>query len=71
MCYLWPKIGFLPTDDNDPENTQIAEYFLYEFIMNHSESIEELDLTEFKKAFMSKEEKEATGLEQKDKKIVV
>jgi len=49
---LWPKLGFLPIDEQNPGVALIAEFMLNELIFKKSKSLEELNLTQFKELFM-------------------
>lgn len=48
---LWPKLGFLPIDPNNPGVALIAEFMLNELILKNSESLEKLDLKHLKELF--------------------
>lgn len=48
---LWPKLGFLPIDPENPGVALVAEFMLNELILKNSESIDELDLTHLKELF--------------------
>jgi hypothetical protein len=41
---LWPKLGFLPIDTENPVIALIAEYMLNEIILKNSNSLEQLNL---------------------------
>ena len=48
---LWPKLGFLPIDDENPGIALIAEFMLNELILKNSESLEMLNLQHLKELF--------------------
>lgn len=48
---LWPKLGFLPIDQNNPGVALIAEFMLNELILKNSESLDKLDLKHLKELF--------------------
>ena len=48
---LWPKLGFLPIDPENPGVALIAEFMLNELILKNSESLEELNLQHLKELF--------------------
>lgn len=48
---LWPKLGFLPIDPNNPGVALIAEFMLNELILKNSDSLEKLDLKHLKELF--------------------
>jgi len=62
---LWPKLGFLPIDEQNPGVALIAEFMLNELIFKKSKSLEELNLTQFKELFMGGSE-ESEDPEQAD-----
>jgi len=48
---LWPKLGFLPIDPENPGVALVAEFMLNELILKNSESLEQLDLQHLKELF--------------------
>lgn len=48
---LWPKLGFLPIDPENPGVALIAEFMLNELILKNSESLEKLNLQHLKDLF--------------------
>lgn len=48
---LWPKLGFLPIDPENPGVALIAEFMLYELILKNSESLDRLNLKNLKDLF--------------------
>ena len=48
---LWPTLGFLPADPENPGITLIAEFMLNELILKNSESLENLNLMRLKELF--------------------
>lgn len=48
---LWPKLGFLPIDAENPGVALIAEFMLNELILKNSESLDELNLQHLKELF--------------------
>ena len=48
---LWPKLGFLPIDPENPGVALIAEFMLNELILKNSDSLEELNLLQLKELF--------------------
>ena len=56
---LWPKLGFLPVDPENPGITLIAEFMLNELILKHSESLENLNLIRLKELFTNDFENDA------------
>jgi hypothetical protein len=55
---LWPKLGFLPIDPNNPGVALIAEFMLNELILKNSDSLEKLDLKHLKELFSGDGEEE-------------
>lgn len=53
---LWPKLGFLPIDQENPGVALIAEFMLNELILKNSESLEELNLQHLKELFNGDDE---------------
>lgn len=60
---LWPKLGFLPIDPENPGVALVAEFMLNELILKNSESLEELNLTHLKELFSGEDEEGLEGLE--------
>jgi len=60
---LWPKLGFLPIDPENPGVALVAEFMLNELILKNSESLEELNLTHLKELFSGEDEEGIEGLE--------
>jgi hypothetical protein len=48
---LWPKLGFLPIDPENPGVALIAEYILNELILKNSDSLNKLNLQHLKELF--------------------
>lgn len=48
---MWPKLGFLPIDAENPGVALIAEFMLNELILKNSESLDELNLQHLKELF--------------------
>ena len=48
---LWPRIGFLPIDPENPGLVLIAEFMLNELILKYSENLEKLNLKHLKELF--------------------
>ena len=48
---LWPKLGFLPIDHENPGVALEAEFMLNELILKNSESLEKLNLQHLKELF--------------------
>jgi hypothetical protein len=48
---LWPKLGFLPIDPENPGVALVAEFMLNELILKNSESLEKLNLQHLKELF--------------------
>lgn len=64
---LWPKLGFLPIDPENPGVALVAEFMLNELILKNSESLDELDLTHLKELFSGEDEEGfEEGLEEDD-----
>ena len=67
---LWPRIGFLPIDPENPGLVLIAEFMLNELILKYSESLDKLDLVHLKELFSGDDDGEYGddyGKEQDDK----
>ena len=60
---LWPKLGFLPIDPENPGVALVAEFMLNELILKNSESLEELDLNHLKELFSGDEDEGLEGIE--------
>lgn len=64
---LWPKLGFLPIDPENPGVALIAEFMLNELILKNSNSLDQLNLQHLKELFSGDgEEGEGDGLEGMD-----
>ena len=48
---LWPKIGFLPFDPENPSIILVAEFFLIELILKNSKDFNNLTLAPLKGIF--------------------
>ena len=48
---LWPKLGFLPIDAENPGVALIAEFMLNELILKNSDSLTSLNLQHLKELF--------------------
>ena len=48
---LWPKLGFLPIEKENPGVALIAEFMLNELILKNSDSLQELNLQHLKELF--------------------
>ncbi|MFN7881199.1 MAG: hypothetical protein ACK5NI_01820 [bacterium] len=48
---MWPKLGFLPIDPENPGVALVAEFMLNELILKNSESLEKLNLQHLKELF--------------------
>ena len=48
---LWPKLGFLPIDPENPGVALIAEFMLNELVLKNSDSLESLNLQHLKELF--------------------
>jgi len=48
---LWPKLGFLPIDPENPGVALIAEFMLNELILKNSDSLDKLNLQHLKELF--------------------
>ena len=48
---LWPKIGFLPFDPENPSIILVAEFFLIELILKNSKDFNNLTLSSLKEIF--------------------
>ena len=55
---LWPRIGFLPIDPENPGLVLIAEFMLNELILKYSESLDKLNLVHLKELFSGDEDGE-------------
>lgn len=63
LTNLWPKLGFLPIDPENPGVALVAEFMLNELILKNSESLEELNLTHLKELFSNDDEEGLEGME--------
>ena len=48
---LWPKLGFLPIDPENPGVALIAEFMLNELVLKNSDTLESLNLQHLKELF--------------------
>lgn len=55
---LWPKLGFLPIDPENPGVALIAEFMLNELILKNSDSLENLNLQHLKELFSGEGEED-------------
>ena len=55
---LWPKLGFLPIDPENPGVALIAEFMLNELILKNSTSLDKLNLQHLKELFSGDGERE-------------
>lgn len=55
---LWPRIGFLPIDPENPGLVLIAEFMLNELILKYSESLDKLNLIHLKELFSGEDDGE-------------
>lgn len=53
---LWPKLGFLPIDPENPGVALVAEFMLNELILKNSESLDELNLQHLKELFSGEDD---------------
>ena len=60
---LWPKLGFLPIDPENPGVALIAEFMLNELILKNSDSLEELNLQHLKELFSGEGDEEMDDYE--------
>lgn len=58
MKDLWPKLGFLPIDPENPGVALVAEFMLNELILKNSESLEKLNLQHLKELFSGEGDEE-------------
>ena len=64
---LWPKLGFLPIDPENPGVALIAEFMLNELVLKNSDSLESLNLQHLKELFSGEgEDGEDDGEDQLD-----
>ena len=63
---LWPKLGFLPIDPENPGVALIAEFMLNELILKNSDSLEKLDLKHLKELFSGEGDDEENEEEMED-----
>ena len=52
---LWPKLGFLPIDPENPGVALIAEFMLNELVLKNSDSLDKLNLQHLKELFSGEE----------------
>ena len=55
---LWPKLGFLPIDPENPGVALIAEFMLNELILKNSDSLDKLNLQQLKELFSGADDME-------------
>ena len=55
---LWPKLGFLPIDPENPGVALIAEFMLNELVLKNSESLQKLNLQHLKELFSGEGDEE-------------
>ncbi len=55
---MWPKLGFLPIDPENPGVALVAEFMLNELILKNSESLEKLNLQHLKELFSGEGDEE-------------
>ena len=60
---LWPKLGFLPIDPENPGVALVAEFMLNELILKNSESLDELNLVHLKELFSGDDEEGLDGMD--------
>jgi len=64
---LWPKLGFLPIDAENPGVALIAEFMLNELILKNSDSLDQLNLQHLKELFSGEgEEGDEEGFKEMD-----
>jgi hypothetical protein len=63
---LWPKLGFLPIDPENPGVALIAEFMLNELILKNSDSLQQLNLQHLKELFSGDGEDDAEGADEMD-----
>jgi hypothetical protein len=63
---LWPKLGFLPIDPENPGVALVAEFMLNELILKNSESLEKLDLTHLKELFSGDDDEGLEGMDDEE-----
>ena len=55
---LWPKLGFLPIDPENPGVALIAEFMLNELVLKNSDSLDKLNLQHLKELFSGEGDEE-------------
>ena len=55
---LWPKLGFLPIDPENPGVALVAEFMLNELILKNSDSLDKLNLQHLKELFSGEGDEE-------------
>lgn len=60
---MWPKLGFLPIDPENPGVALVAEFMLNELILKNSESLDELNLVHLKELFSGDDEEGLDGMD--------
>ena len=58
MKDLWPKLGFLPIDPENPGVALVAEFMLNELILKNSDSLDKLNLQHLKELFSGEGDEE-------------
>ena len=58
MKDLWPKLGFLPIDPENPGVALVAEVMLNELILKNSDSLDKLNLQHLKELFSGEGDEE-------------
>lgn len=66
---LWPKLGFLPIDPENPGVALIAEFMLNELILKNSDSLEKLDLKHLKELFSGDGEDDEENEDEMDEEM--
>ena len=67
---LWPKLGFLPVDPENPGVALIAEFMLNELILKNSDSLEKLEIRHLKDLFSGDGEGEDEDMDEDMQKII-
>ena len=60
---LWPKLGFLPIDPENPGVALVAEFMLNELILKNSDSLDELNLVHLKELFSGDDDEGLEGMD--------
>ena len=58
MKDLWPKLGFLPIEPENPGVALVAEFMLNELILKNSDSLDKLNLQHLKELFSGEGDEE-------------